>query len=200
MQLNMDPRTLCCLIGVAVRIGQRMGLSIDGTSFGLLPFEVEMRRRLWWQITLTDTRISVMSGAGLSVLMYDWTTHLPSNINDSDLFPEMREMPSDRADISEIIFLRLRCEVEKLMKEILSGHNSIPESDRAIADFEKRISREYLARCDASIPLHFLTIVFTRTSFNKLRMTARFPHRRTILSEADPTISQEEKDLFFQLS
>jgi len=68
--MTVDPRTLFCLSGIAIRIAQRVGLNTDGTTFGLLPFEVEMRRRLWWQLILIDHRVSELSGAGFAPLTY----------------------------------------------------------------------------------------------------------------------------------
>lgn len=197
MQMTMDPRSLCCLIGIAVRIGQRVGLSTDGTSYGLPPFEVEMRRRLWWQIVMIDTRIAEMSGAGPSVLTYSWSTKLPSNINDSDLFPDMKEMPSERSDITEALFLRLKCEVAQFTKVIRAGRESISQNDVLISEFERRITQGYLTRCDPSIPLHFLSITVTRAAFSKLRIGSRFPHR---IAKEDSTLSESEKDTLFRLS
>jgi len=54
LSMSMEPRTLFCFTGIIVRIAQRMGLSTDGTHYTMPPFEVEMRRRLWWQIVLLD--------------------------------------------------------------------------------------------------------------------------------------------------
>lgn len=39
LQMTIDPRSLFCLTGVAIRIAQRMGLSTDGTNFAIPPFE-----------------------------------------------------------------------------------------------------------------------------------------------------------------
>lgn len=61
MQENTDPCSLWTLLGVAVRIGQGLGLHRDGTSLGLSPFEIEMRRRLWWNIVVLDARVCVFS-------------------------------------------------------------------------------------------------------------------------------------------
>jgi hypothetical protein len=118
LNFTMDPRSLFCLTGIAVRIAQRMGLNFDGTSYGLPPFEVEMRRRLWWQVHLLDLRVSELSGAGSSILNHTWTTKLPSNINDSDLFPDMREPPQDHPGATEMVFVLHRCEVTNLVQQL----------------------------------------------------------------------------------
>ncbi|KAI1454145.1 hypothetical protein F4805DRAFT_334346 [Annulohypoxylon moriforme] len=43
-------------LGLIIRIAQSMGLHRDGQNFGLTPFQVEMRRRVWWQICVLDIR------------------------------------------------------------------------------------------------------------------------------------------------
>ena len=102
--MSIDPRSLFCLTSVAVRIAQRMGLHHDGTSYGLPSFEVEMRRRLGWQIVLLDNRITEVSGAGNSIVTHTWTTNFPSNVNDNDQFATL----ADRKLFSIGISLTLR--------------------------------------------------------------------------------------------
>lgn len=43
-----DSNTYLILTGVAVRIAQGMRLHRDGEALGLAPFEVQMRRRLFY--------------------------------------------------------------------------------------------------------------------------------------------------------
>lgn len=57
--------------GMAVRIAQRMGLHSEAHNKEFPPFEAEMRRRLWWQIVLFDSRIGEMAGSK------DSSMHLP---------------------------------------------------------------------------------------------------------------------------
>nr|POF22348.1 transcription factor vrtr1 [Quercus suber] len=45
---SCDPQTFWILTGIAVRMGQRIGLHRDGEDLGLDPFDVQMRRRLFW--------------------------------------------------------------------------------------------------------------------------------------------------------
>ena len=49
--------------GMAVRIGQRMGLHAETHNKEYSPFEAEMRRRTWWQVVLFDSRIGEMAGS-----------------------------------------------------------------------------------------------------------------------------------------
>lgn len=168
MQMVVDPRTLFCLTGISVRIAQRMGLSSDGTTYGLSPFEVETRRRLWWQIMLIDHRVGELSGAGTAILTYTWNTKLPSNINDSDLYVEMKEPPVERTGCTEVTFVRLRCELLDISREKQGALIQPIRHEQIIKDFEKHIEDDYLVHCDPSIPLHMLVLLFARSAFSKI--------------------------------
>ena len=192
----MDPRSMFCLAGCVVRIAQRMGLSTDGTNYAIPPFEVEMRRRLWWQIVLIDIRVAELSGAGPAMLSYTWSTKLPSNINDSDLFPDMREPPIERPGITEMIFVRVRCEGVQLIQQNRARTGNYVLKDDAIEDLEQRVEREYLQHCDPLIPLHMMALTAGRTALCKLKIS----FRRPLFSLSEKNWSDEEKDTLFKLS
>lgn len=54
------------MIGIAVRIAQRLGLHAESYNKEFSPFEAEMRRRLWWQIVLLDSRIGELANSNAS--------------------------------------------------------------------------------------------------------------------------------------
>jgi len=155
-----------------------------------------MRRRLWWQILLFDTRISELSGAGSSVLNHTWSTKLPLNINDSDLFPDMRDPPTEHPGATEMIFVLQRCEMAEVVQQIQNRSVPLSVKDEAIDDLEKKLEQKYLQYCDPSIPLHSITMLMAKLGAAKLRMGPRHPH--LIASAKDMPI--EEKDYLFSLS
>lgn len=53
-----DTRFVWTMTGLLIRLAQALGLQRDGEQFGLSPYEVEMRRRLWWHIVHLDVRAS----------------------------------------------------------------------------------------------------------------------------------------------
>lgn len=195
LNFHIDPRALFCLTGIAVRIALRMGLSFDGTSYGLQPFEIEMRRRLWWQIILLDFRVAELSGAGCAILTTVWTTKLPLNVNDSDLFPDMRDPPPDHPGITEMVYVLQRCEITALFQKLRNSPESIAYKDKAIDELARHIEDRYLKFCDPSIPLHILSTFMARTGIAKLHMGPRHPH---LLSTS--SLHSEEKDSLFRLS
>ncbi|RFU24475.1 hypothetical protein B7463_g11863, partial [Scytalidium lignicola] len=197
LQMTIDPRSLFCLTGIAVRMAQRMRLSIDGSHYAIPPFEAEMRRRLWWQIILIEYRVAELSGAGTSMVNYVWNTKFPANVNDSDLFPDMRGPPIERSGLTEMTFVRLRCEVCQFIRHSRDITGSLSVDEAAIDEFEQRLEREYLKYCDPFIPLHLISLSMTKSALCKLRMRLRHPQS---MSNQSRDLPQAEKDKLFQLS
>lgn len=214
MQLSLhegvDPRSLSCLSGISIRLGQQMGLHRDGNDQKLPPFEVEMRRRLWWLIVLFDSRVAEFSGVGTSVITHQWTTRLPSNVNDSDLYPNMKDPPTDHSGATEMMFFLTRCEVADFLRrvratiafdgcwhELSSSHIPLSAKDKAVDELEALLERKYLQYCDASIPLHFISATMARSAICKLRHVAHHPR---LLADRGAHLPQEEKDKFFSWS
>lgn len=68
LRRNDDARKIWTLTGLVVRISQTLGIHRDGSHFGLAPFEIEMRRRLWWQVCVLDARASEDHGCDPSIV------------------------------------------------------------------------------------------------------------------------------------
>jgi hypothetical protein len=181
-----------------MRIAQRMGLNYDGTTYGLAPFETEMRRRLWYQIIFLDKRVAELSGAGFSASNYEWATKPPLNVNDSDLFPDMKETPLESKGVTEMIYVLQRCETANLMQVLRNGSVGVTleEKDRAVEQLQQRFAERYQQFCDPSVPLHLLSTFMSHTSTAKLAMGPRFP--LTVANTS--SLSSTEKDKLFHLS
>lgn len=107
-----DTRFSWTLTGLAIRMGTSMGLHRDGTSFpGLTPFEIEMRRRLFWALCILDLRSAEDQGTDLSILERTYDTELPLNINDSDISEDTTELPQARQGATDMTFSLLRYEI-----------------------------------------------------------------------------------------
>ncbi|KAE8326993.1 fungal-specific transcription factor domain-containing protein [Aspergillus sergii] len=204
-----NPHTLWSLSGIAVRIAQRIGLHRDGSRLGLPIFETEMRRRLWWQITVVDAAISRMSGSTSS--LYPLTdTRIPLNVNDSDLDVEMQETPPESSAATEMIFCLMRYELGQWLdrqsrskpvafdgywETISRGSTPIEEKDRMIKELEDIIERKFAVHCDPSIPLHLMTMVVAWSVPLILRLAAHHPR---VYHEKGEVPTQAEKDLLFK--
>ncbi|KAK1989147.1 hypothetical protein LZ30DRAFT_696543 [Colletotrichum cereale] len=101
------------LNGVVVNIAYRLGLHLDGSHSNLSVFECEMRRRLWWQIVVLETRSGGAFGTGSHLLPSRRDTRIPLNVNDEDLSPAMPTEPRPRDGPTEMSFCIVTYEVRK---------------------------------------------------------------------------------------
>ena len=157
-----DMKLTCTLTGLATNIARGMGLHRDGTHFAIGPFETEMRRRVWWNLLVLETRSSEDSGIESSFLDQNFDTSLPSNINDSDIFPHMTEKPKVREGCAEMTVSLLRFEMVAALRRLDalgSGEDSgrsprelMEEKDRIIEECHQKLECTYLQHMDPKIP------------------------------------------------
>jgi hypothetical protein len=104
-----------------------------------------MRRRLWWQILIMDSRAAQLAGADMF-----WDTKRPLNVNDSDLSSALREFPAEHDGVTEMLICSMRSEVgqcirqlKHLQKNMSTGEGSIAQQDRAVDDLEHRLENRF---------------------------------------------------------
>ncbi|KAL4905967.1 hypothetical protein BDW74DRAFT_14782 [Aspergillus multicolor] len=184
MRTQLDANTFWILTGMAVRLAMRMGLHRDGEYLGLPPFEVQMRRRLFWQLLPLDGYAGQVSGTGISIAPNSWDTKQPLNINDDQIFPCMTQQPQELKGPSEMIFCLSRIKLSNFytrtgvkMKEIGATLElkDAGEIERLINEVEDSIERWFLRYCDIVNPLHMLTTGIVRSATNAVRLRARMP-------------------------
>ncbi|CAK7237365.1 hypothetical protein SCUCBS95973_009934 [Sporothrix curviconia] len=84
------------LVGVAMRLGQRLGLhQADSPAAAKLSvFDREMRIRLWWALCGLWARAGLTHPTALKTALLELgDVRLPLNVNDADLHPDMTEVP-----------------------------------------------------------------------------------------------------------
>ncbi|CZR46039.1 uncharacterized protein FPRO_11486 [Fusarium proliferatum ET1] len=155
-----DSRTTWSLTSLIFHIAQAMGLHRDGTTFGLKPFDTELRRRLWWHICLLDMRSSEFHGYEPIVGEDVFDTKVPLNINDNDITPHMTETPQEHEGYTQMTFCLIRCEVMKAGWKV--GYASLSPRSTATAvrgdgelnaqELKTRLEERYLRYCDESVP------------------------------------------------
>ncbi|KAH6885014.1 hypothetical protein B0T10DRAFT_361604, partial [Thelonectria olida] len=112
VQTMESPKYVWSMTGLLARVAVSAGLHRDGSNFpGMSPFNIEMRRRLWWNILFIDVRSGVdqISEASLHDEMFD--TKLPTNVNDSDLDPCMKVPPVAKNEITDTTPILVRSEL-----------------------------------------------------------------------------------------
>ena len=212
MRMQYDASTMWVLAGVATRLAQGLGLHRDGSTLGLSPFDTEMRRRLWWQIIILDSRSAELSGSTRTFELRGWSTKVPANVNDSDLYPQMTQEPvSAVGKATEMISCCLRYELgECLRRSQILSHSGfdgdwqltnpnfdIKRKDELIEELEKLFEEKYVRYCDASIPIHYHTLIVARAVISSMRLMAHHPRHR---SDKERRQSKEELDAVFHLA
>jgi Fungal specific transcription factor domain len=203
MRCSYDTSTLMCLSGVAVRIARRIGLHRDGVSLGLPPFEVEMRRRLWWFITTVECRLAELGGSRPSQdLQCD--TRRPLNINDSDLSPDMTETPIQRSGVTDMIFITTKCYIADSLSGVVpvltfytrAGPNlTVAAREEVIDKLQNTLEEKILRYCDPLQPLHVLSSILCRAIICKLKATVHDPFQ---YAEKGLSVPQSIRDSIFE--
>ncbi|KIW72514.1 hypothetical protein PV04_00699 [Phialophora macrospora] len=180
------PPSLHSMLGVAVRIAQRMGIHSESALAECTVFEAEMRRRLWWSLMLFDSRVAQLASSKTETLDPTWDCKIPLNVGDSDLRPEMKEPPANQAGSTDALFAVVRSEVADVVrysefhldftrpalkaiarKQPRLGTNA---NDGGLARLGEVIQDRYLKSCDPDNPIHFMTIWSTGSSLAKCRL------------------------------
>ncbi|KAH9860864.1 hypothetical protein IAQ61_010598 [Plenodomus lingam] len=206
LRRNDDARKIWTMTGLVVRIAQTLGIHRDGSHFGLQPFEIEMRRRLWWQICILDVRSSEDHGCDATIVEASFDTKMPLNVNDSDLHPGMTEFPEERQGYTDMTFCLLRFEVANIFRRIhyvppgpavcteYFAGLSMAEKEKWITDCHQAMEKKYLQHCDMSIPLCWVTATISRLVMSKMWLIVYHPHQR---KDGGATLPQATKDKLF---
>jgi hypothetical protein len=200
------------MLGVAIRIAQRMGIHNESALAKCTILEAEMRRRLWWSLILFDTRISEMADSKTATLAPTWDCRIPLNVSDSELRPEMKELPAVQSQPTEALFAVVRGELGEFVRHTMfhldfaspalkavakNAQSHIPEGGELVA-LEKIIENKYLKFCDPENPLHFMTIWTTRTYLAKCRLVEHYS--RCSSSSVHQTQAQGDAAISYALS
>lgn len=180
---DTDPRSLSSMLGAAVRIAQRMGIDAESANSRHCVLEAELRRRLWWSLSLFDNRMSEMTESKSTTLIPTWDCKAPLNVNDFNLRVETKIPPVESEVVSEALFPVIRSQIGEFIRQSPSHLDFINPALKSfskkafdasysgldeLAAFESTIEQKYLTRCDAQNPLHFLTMWMARASLAKI--------------------------------
>lgn len=141
------------MTGLAIRLAQHLRIHRDGTIFKLSPFEVEIRRRLWWQICNLDCRAAEAHGSVSSISEDIYDTELPLNIDDTDINPDTIDPPRSKASRTDMSFCLTGFLISRTMCRInyepLGGHSPNKSRVKTLDDKLKMIQecREAIKEC-----------------------------------------------------
>ena len=201
-----DTKYVWTLTGLLIRLAQGLGLHRDGQQFGLSPFETEMRRRLWWQISSLDTRASEDQGTDPSIAEQSFDTKFPLNINDEDFDPSTKETPKEHEGATEMTFDLIRYSMGITVRRlsyappgsgrcrIMNARLSTEDKERMIEDLHQYLEKKFLRHCNMNVPLHWVAATVARLILAKMWLVVHHPFSR---SDAGAGLPQETKDRLF---
>ena len=209
VRFKIVPRSLSSILGIAMRIAERMGIPNESDLSKCNVLEAEMRRRLWWSLVLFDSRIGELADYKTTKLAPTWDCRIPLNVNDYDLRLEMKEPPEVLGKSTEALFAVVRGELgdfirntmfyldftapvlKPIAKDVQDG--SISGASELVA-LEKLIEDKYLKSCDPENPLHFMTIWTARAFLAKYRLAEY--HSKCLNSSMHQTEAQRDTAIY----
>ncbi|KAE8378485.1 hypothetical protein BDV26DRAFT_261519 [Aspergillus bertholletiae] len=186
---STDPRSVSSMLGIAIRIAQRMGIENEAANARCTVLEGEMRRRLWWSLIIFDHRICEMSDHKTTVFIPTWDCKTPLNVNDFDIRPEMKVLPHNHDEPTEALFAAVRSQVGDFVRRsafhldftnpslkaiVKDTPHDADSEEKFLIDFEKTIEDKSLRLCNPENPLHFMTIWTTRGQLAKNRLLEHY--------------------------
>ena len=187
-----DTRFVWSMVPMLVRIGQGLGLHRDGANFGLDPFEMEMRRRLWWHLCILDIRSSEHQGTAFLVHGGMHDVRPPLNVNDDDIFPGMQQAPQERSGATDMSLIRALCDVALCGYEIskapvcrgLTGdvdvndenaNAALENSKKSMRELGQRIQERYVRYWDLEKPADRVSVAIIRIVLAKIWLSIHHP-------------------------
>ena len=141
-----DTRLVLTMVGAAARLAISLGLQRDSSKFKVDFFDAEMRRRLWWQLSLLDFELS--NDHGVDPLLRNDTsdTTLPLNIDDEDIRPGMTQAPVARLAFTGMSPSLVRFEISAIARKLLyttadSRKMNLQDQRTAIEDLQGETER-----------------------------------------------------------
>lgn len=169
VRANDTSRLMWTLTSLAVRIAEAIGLHHDSNTSSFRPFEIEMRRRLWWQICDLDSHASDDRASNPIIAANSFSTRLPLHINDDDISFDSFEEAKERDSYTDMTFALSCNEVLDGMRKLSylpgSGRAAGPQDVRgqdvaAVINLQRHIEERYLRHLNLTRPFHwFVRIV-----------------------------------------
>lgn len=133
---------------------------------------------------MLDARIGHQAGIGQSMIEKAWDIKLAGNFNDSDLDPDMNELPPYSEGPTEMIFISMTFECGNYFMNAGKTYDWRNKDnitggviEKWLNGLEDLLRKKYIMYCDTSIPLHLLTESVGLSIF-QIRDWSRFAIKR----------------------
>ncbi|KAH7123271.1 hypothetical protein B0J13DRAFT_152178 [Dactylonectria estremocensis] len=202
VRVHNSGRGIWILNGLAIRAAESIGLHRDGKKLNLSPFESELRRRLWWHLVARDGRAAEDHGLSNTYSLALMTgVDIPLNLEDVDLYPDMKELPPPRAGWTRMTLTLVNLKVARACVHLLESSPPVGtprESFRAeVISEAKAAMASVLGRCNYVIPQQRMTVTVSHFVLRKLDLVSR---QRESMSTSDTSELATEENLLEALS
>jgi hypothetical protein len=189
-----SPKFVWMMTGLAIRMAQAIGLQRDGSHFpNLSPYEVEMRRRVWWALVMVDIRASEDQGSEYTIGSESFDTKLPLNINDEDISPDTTETPVGREALTDMSMPLVSFEMATVIRKIFAPRPqgdapSLEEQDAYLRKLFSKFEKNYLQYSDEGTIAYWVGMITTRLVISKLTLFVYLP---TLFATTSDGFSEE---------
>ena len=203
------PAAVFSLMGITIRMAERMGLHRDGDKLGLPVLRSEERRRMWWQLQNMDISIAGLVGTISMTIYGDWDTKFPANLEDHDFRPDMQVLPPNRRGLTSMSHCLWRYKILHMQRAqrlpdgsregllwMVSPHVPLADKDARIDNVEKVLGEQFLQYCEPLNPLHLDIQIGVRSFALAARRTARQP---ALINARISEMSEQERDEFLRI-
>ncbi|KIW90678.1 uncharacterized protein Z519_08461 [Cladophialophora bantiana CBS 173.52] len=190
-----SPRFVWMMTGLVIRMAQYLGLQRDGAHLKhLTPFEIEMRRRLWWTLCRLDLRASEDQGTDLGIAKSSFDTKIPLNINDADIDPESQLMPTERYGVTDMTFARISAGIVDVMRQMMTrgpdaGVADLKDQSHLLNEIYRKFEQEYFQHASESGNIaYWVAVTVARMVMAKMTLIVFLP---ALFSTSSESISDE---------
>ncbi|CAP97946.1 putative transcriptional regulatory protein [Penicillium chrysogenum] len=177
-----SPSFVWMMTGLAIRMGQALGIHRDGTHFNnLSPYQTEMRRRVWWTLCMLDVRASEDQGTDYTITRASFDTKIPLNLNDADLDPESKQTPQAHDALTDMSVARVSfgmCEITRQMMAygFKEAAPSLEEQSRLLQQIYQGLERDFLQySTDSGNIVYWVVVTVARLLMAKMTLLIHLP-------------------------
>ena len=212
LRSHNENRTAWTLVGLAIRIAYSLDLNSEAAISAFLPFEAEMRRRLWFALCVIDVRSGEDRGAAPMIFQGTYDTKLPCNINDADLDPLSFSEVTERLGCTEMTFCLVTHEASnfarqqafpKLNQMGIEAKDEAKEERARTRSFRQHVDSKYLVHCDETVPIFWVAKRVAMLIGLKMELLLQYPlqpNASTLGVERDRDGSLERATTILEIS
>ena len=186
------------MTGLVIRMAQYLGLQRDGAAFDhFIPYEVEMRRRIWWTVCSLDLRASEDQGMDMTITNGSFDTKVPSNISEADIDQTSKKTLTERYGVTDTSFARVSAGMTDVMRQMTANvaggtATGLEEQRRLLNEIYQKIEHGYFRfTSPAGNIKHWVGVNVARLVMAKMTLIVSLP---VLFSSPSEHMSEEIRD------